>query len=78
MKRLTVVSLVLNVPTLIVSFFGMNIQLPFANSGWIGTICVSSICLVGTCLASLILKDKPVKEPRKKKKKRKYKQSDDN
>ena len=54
MKRLTVVSLVLNVPTLIVSFFGMNIQLPFANSGWIGTICVSSICLVATFLASLI------------------------
>ena len=76
MKRLTVVSLVLNVPTLIVSFFGMNIQLPFANSGWIGTICVSSICLVGTCLASLILKDKPVREKKQKKKKRKYKKAD--
>jgi len=77
MKRLTVVSLVLNVPTLIVSFFGMNIKLPFANSGWIGTLCVSTICLVGTCLASLILKDKPVKEPRKKKKKRKNRKSDE-
>lgn len=73
MKRLTVVSLVLNVPTLIVSFFGMNIQLPFANSGWIGTICVSSICLVATFLASLILKEKPVREKRKKKKKTKVK-----
>ena len=73
MKRLTVVSLVLNVPTLIVSFFGMNIQLPFANSGWIGTICVSSICLVATFLASLILKEKPVREKRKKKKKAKIK-----
>jgi len=73
MKRLTVVSLVLNVPTLIVSFFGMNIQLPFANSGWIGTICVSSICLVATFLASLILKEKPVREKRKKKKKAKVK-----
>ena len=78
MKRLTVVSLVLNVPTLIVSFFGMNIKLPFANSGWIGTICVCSICLVATFLASLILKDKPVKEKRRKKKKRKYKKSDEN
>ena len=77
MKRLTVVSLVLNVPTLIVSFFGMNIQLPFANSGWIGTICVSSICLVATFLASLILKEKPVREKRKKKKKRKSKKSDE-
>ena len=76
MKRLTVVSLVLNVPTLIVSFFGMNIQLPFANSGWIGTICVSSICLVGTFLASLILKDKPVREKPKKKKKKKFKKED--
>ena len=78
MKRLTVVSLVLNVPTLIVSFFGMNIKLPFANSGWIGTLCVCSICLVGTCLASLILKDKPVKEKRRKNQKRKYKQTDEN
>ena len=78
MKRLTVVSLVLNVPTLIVSFFGMNIKLPFANAGWIGTICVCSICLIGTFLASLILKDKPVKEKRKKKKKRKYKSTDEN
>ena len=77
MKRLTVVSLVLNVPTLIVSFFGMNIQLPFANSVWIGTICVSSICLVATFLASLILKEKPVREKRKKKKKRKSKKSDE-
>ena len=76
MKRLTVVSLVLNVPTLIVSFFGMNIQLPFANSGWIGTLCVSSICLIGTFLASLILKDKPVREKKQKKKKRKYKKAD--
>lgn len=78
MKRLTVVSLVLNVPTLIVSFFGMNIKLPFASDGWMGTIAVCSICLISTLLARLLLRDKPVKEKPKKKKKRKYKQTDEN
>jgi magnesium transporter len=37
MKRLTIVSIILMIPTLIYSFFGMNVQLPFAElpaAGW--------------------------------------------
>jgi magnesium transporter len=32
MKRLTIVSIVLMIPTLIYSFFGMNVALPFEKS----------------------------------------------
>lgn len=46
MKRLTVINLVMAVPTLITSFYGMNIPLPLENCGWIGTVVVSGICLV--------------------------------
>ncbi len=54
MKRLTVISLVMAVPTLITSFYGMNIPLPLANAGWIGTTIVTSACLV-TALGSWFL-----------------------
>ncbi|MDR3338052.1 MAG: magnesium transporter CorA family protein [Treponema sp.] len=37
MKRLTIVSIVLMIPTLIYSFFGMNVLLPFETSPWAGT-----------------------------------------
>ncbi|MDR0376279.1 MAG: magnesium transporter CorA family protein [Spirochaetaceae bacterium] len=43
MKRLTIVSIVLMIPTLIYSFYGMNVDLPFqeyAATGW-GVLCVS-------------------------------------
>ena len=58
MKRLTVISLVLMVPTFIVSFFGMNIPLPFANTGWAGVIVISFVCLITTGLTTLVLSDK--------------------
>jgi len=54
MKKLTIISLVLMVPTFIVSFFGMNIQLPLMNSGWTGIGVISSdvhyIHFCGTCI----------------------------
>jgi magnesium transporter len=34
MKRLTVINLILMVPTLIASIFGMNVDLPFQNAHW--------------------------------------------
>ncbi len=68
MKRLTVISLVLMVPTFIVSFFGMNVPLPFANSGWIGVITIGSLCLVTTCIAILVLSDFKARKPKKVKK----------
>jgi hypothetical protein len=34
MKRLTIVSIVLMIPTLIVSFFGMNVDLPYQHASY--------------------------------------------
>lgn len=34
MRRLTSVTIVLMVPTLVASFYGMNVKLPFASEGW--------------------------------------------
>jgi magnesium transporter len=36
MKRLTIVSIVLMIPTVIYSFFGMNVRLPFQDAFWVG------------------------------------------
>ncbi len=57
MKRLTIISLVMMVPTFIVSFFGMNVPLPFTHSGWFGVIIISIICLCAGLLALAILSD---------------------
>ncbi|UQS83572.1 magnesium transporter CorA family protein [Bombilactobacillus thymidiniphilus] len=34
MRYLTVYSLILTIPTIVVGFYGMNMKLPLANSGW--------------------------------------------
>lgn len=66
MKRLTVISLIMMVPTFIVSFFGMNIPLPFMNSGWWGIGIISLTCLIAVFVArAWLLNDKPVLEPKK-------------
>ncbi len=57
MKRLTVISLVLMVPTFIVSFFGMNVPLPFTNAGWWGVIFIGLICLFTASIALVALSD---------------------
>ncbi len=70
MKKLTVISLVLMVPTFIVSFFGMNVPLPFANKGWAGVIAISIGCLITTGITTFVLSDKrKPKLPREIKKK---------
>lgn len=70
MKKLTVISLILMVPTFIVSFFGMNIPLPFSNSGWLGTGIVTTVCLTAAVLARLLLKDRAPKEIKQRKRNR--------
>lgn len=37
MKLLTCVTVILTVPNIVTGFFGMNVKLPFQNSGYIGT-----------------------------------------
>ena len=50
MKKLTSLSIVLMIPTLIASLFGMNVHVPLQSSPW----AFASIAL-GSCLLSLLL-----------------------
>lgn len=59
MKKLTVISLVLMIPTMITSFFGMNIPLPMGS--WAGTaplMVIVGACVVSSGAASFLLRDK--------------------
>ncbi len=59
MKRLTVISLVLMIPTMITSLFGMNIPLPLSGmSGYGGLAVVLGICSVSSLVAMILLGDK--------------------
>lgn len=75
MKRLTVISLIMMVPTFIVSFFGMNVPLPFEKSGWLGVIIVSVICILAGFLAKMALTDKSDKKTRKQDRAKKIKEN---
>lgn len=55
MKRLSILNLVLMVPTFITSFFGMNVELPFVKYGfWAGWI-ISGLCLIAVVVTQVIL-----------------------
>ncbi len=45
MKRMTIISIVITIPTFITSFFGMNIPLPWMHSGWVGMWIISVMCI---------------------------------
>ncbi len=63
MKRLTVISLVLMIPTMITSFFGMNVDLPMVNWGHYGALWVIlAISIVSSLAAMILLSDKKKKE----------------
>ncbi len=65
MKRLTVISLVLMIPTMITSLFGMNIPLPLSGmKGYWGLSVVLGICLVSSLVAMILLGDKRPKRVR--------------
>lgn len=69
MKKLTTISLIMMVPTFITSFFGMNVPLPFARSGWLGIVAISIICLATAIIAGqVLLKDRPPKTKTKNRK----------
>ncbi|MDR3200608.1 MAG: magnesium transporter CorA family protein [Spirochaetales bacterium] len=55
MKRLTVINLILMVPTLVASIFGMNVALPFENSNW-AFLAVMGISLGLSLFGTLILR----------------------
>jgi magnesium transporter len=58
MKKLTIISLIMMVPTFVVSFFGMNIPLPFADRGWTGIVVISFLCILATVSARFMLRDR--------------------
>ncbi|WP_407400579.1 magnesium transporter CorA family protein [Treponema sp.] len=69
MKKLAILNLVLMAPTLITSFYGMNVRLPFENTGKWAVIIVTVFCLVSIFITNAFLKlsDKPVEATIRKK-----------
>ena len=55
MKTLTSITIILAIPTMISSFWGMNVGLPFENSG-LGFVIIVAVSLVLTLLVSWLLK----------------------
>jgi Mg2+ and Co2+ transporters len=63
MKRLTVINLVLMIPTMVTSFFGMNVDVPMSEwKGHWAVMVILSVCLAASLLAMFLLRDK---KPRK-------------
>ena len=62
MKKLTIISLIMMVPTFIVSFFGMNVPLPFENNGWWGIIFTTFLCGLASFIAAKLLFKENVSE----------------
>lgn len=67
MKKLTIITVVISVPTFITSFYGMNIYLPFANLGPLSVVIVTGICLAGIGITNFFLNQRG-NLPRKEKK----------
>lgn len=61
MKRLTIVSIVLMIPTLVVSFFGMNVDLPFQEHP-MAVLGILGVSLALSSLGALILGDRRKKK----------------
>ncbi len=57
MKRLTIVSIVLMIPTLIVSFYGMNVDLPFQHAP-LAFAGIVGACLISGTFGALLLQDR--------------------
>ncbi|MCQ2611150.1 MAG: magnesium transporter CorA family protein [Treponema sp.] len=67
MKKLTVATIVITVPTFITSFYGMNIPLPFQEMGKWSILIVTALCFLAVPITRFILRDKPIKSNDKKK-----------
>jgi magnesium transporter len=64
MKRLTVLSIVLMVPTLIVSVFGMNVRVPL-GAREDAFLIIMGICGLSGLLAAAMLRDRRPRQPRR-------------
>lgn len=54
MKTMTGWNLVLMLPTIVTGYFGINVPLPWAASGWVGAIAVLGLCVM-TALVSYFI-----------------------
>jgi len=76
MRKLTIITILLAVPTMIAGFWGMNMPVPFqegftfAQTGWFWLVVLGAILLTAA-IAVLIIKGNPFKNAVKPKKKRK-------
>lgn len=65
MKRLTVINLVLMIPTMVTSFFGMNVDVPMSQwKGHGAVLVILGVCLSTSLLAMILLSDKPPRKNR--------------
>lgn len=63
MKKLTIINIIIMIPTFIVSFFGMNVPLPFQQSGKKGLFFVILSCIIATIIARMFFGDRsPVQQ----------------
>ncbi|MCH5288618.1 MAG: magnesium transporter CorA family protein [Treponema sp.] len=63
MKRLTVFSIALAIPTIITSFMGMNIRLPWGNAAsWTGAVAITVLCVVSFAVAYVLMEIAPFKK----------------
>jgi magnesium transporter len=71
MKVLAVITLIIEIPTLIASIFGMNVDLPFTNNdnGFLIIIAISAILAIIGGLLLHYLTSKPYVKKNKKRKK---------
>ncbi|MCR5725592.1 MAG: magnesium transporter CorA family protein [Treponema sp.] len=62
MRKLTVITLTLQLAAIITGFMGMNIRLPFGRSeSWVGVIVISVLCLLSTVGSYLYFQYRPEK-----------------
>jgi magnesium transporter len=63
MKRLTIISLVLMIPTMVTSFFGMNIENPMEHwPGYTSLWAILGVCLMASVIAMYFLNDRKKKK----------------
>lgn len=77
MKKLTIITILLAVPTMIAGFWGMNMPVPgqegysFYQTGWFWLVIVAAIALTAV-IALLLLKGNPFKQPSGRRKRKKH------
>lgn len=69
MKRLSILNIIMMVPTFITSFYGMNVDLPFASLGRISCLIISGVCIASVFITNILLSVWEKRYPRTDKKK---------